>query len=1260
MKYNYLIGLGGSGGKIVKNLYDRLISERGKSFENKVECIVIDTDIGDLKKLSGVNTIRIGDGGIVGDVINDVAGDVLEWCPEPEGNTAFYSSTLSNGASQCRLKSRLCLANFLKNEHNELYEVLENALRVSSDDAEADFPKVLIASSIAGGTGSGTFIQTALYVKKFFRDHGISGTVVTGLFACPDIYAGVVTPTEITDIYANAYAVVRELNAFSLICGDQTTTAYGGEMDMDIEISTDCEGKLFTKNQKGRYGEKPYDVMYFIDKVNCLSRVRGGINSYYKAMADIAYTSFYTDITKEIWSIESNLMKRRIASPIAIYGSAGAAKMVYPFDDIVNYFASRSISDGMKSTWCELDNRWAIQLNEKKAVAKTNGRRYVPSASERAEKYIADFEDITKESFDSSTGFEFLGHQVKGNDDADRIEEFFNKIKVNAQSAFESNKKIIAAKEGYRIKEIDNSMETALRDLKNSDPVDDEGNVNPKVFETIVAIDGSVDNYSKEAVMAIADEAPMFAEKIFCVTDSAKYFDDNAMGIINSLLKKDGEWIHPLAARYILYSLKPKLDAKIAELGKDIDKPEVGDIEDFITYLKATFGDQKKVLDKTNSNLSNKAVLERKVKQLFVGKSNAAKAIREYFDKLRDVLILTDETLVKALQLFALKRIQPRINALIEEYESFFDNLPELMSKASAMTSDLESRHDKKNDAIYVCSKADIKKKMFDRINGDIDTQTGEVASNISKAIFESLRHNVGVAINGKSAANGGALGLSALFDNMLALVSKEILNTPEISKSVDRDIFSAMVFEYELLTDSNDVVAQYRENDEVKNAVDDFIMAKFRNLSAMSAPALLYNLKDPYSNAFVSDSGKLPEQTTHHRYVSHNATVKESMKSLLGGGGDGSDEAFFDFYSKIDNDLPTASDGGIIQIFPVISGKVDDKTILGYEAVDCLQPYQISAFDELGDGKYYKNYERQLARMDRSGASSMTPHLDKRWHKRGAMPYINVQKELECRLDLAKAFLYMIYKELVGYDKLENNFVGTNFVYHDFEVDSKANYIWFDGGYVNYKNPEKVIRWLENNEPLISRYASEFDKVVEAELRELQSYGGVVSVYKGQITKSSKLLKCLRFDTIRRIPVATSTTGKEKTITAVDPIGIIELAAKIHRSEEADIDKNYGELILDVLCLTVKKYAMKPFDEDRITNKDDGRNSDYLNYVDVRDHIMNKFFEAYIDPKKAAADDAEENVDVNEQTVAEVEIEASKAEDIKWARQRIQSEFSK
>ncbi|MBQ3075489.1 MAG: hypothetical protein IJC26_05420 [Clostridia bacterium] len=52
-----LIGLGGSGGKVISKLYERLIRERGEGFRSNVTCVAIDTDQDELNELAqlGVN-----------------------------------------------------------------------------------------------------------------------------------------------------------------------------------------------------------------------------------------------------------------------------------------------------------------------------------------------------------------------------------------------------------------------------------------------------------------------------------------------------------------------------------------------------------------------------------------------------------------------------------------------------------------------------------------------------------------------------------------------------------------------------------------------------------------------------------------------------------------------------------------------------------------------------------------------------------------------------------------------------------------------------------------------------------------------------------------------------------------------------------------------------------------------------------------------------------------------------------------------------
>ena len=303
---------------------------------------------------------------------------------------------------------------------------------------------ILVVSSIAGGTGSGIFIQTALYIKQFFRKYNLD-VQIHGLFSCPELYRNVVNNTEIPKIYANAYAVIRELNAFNLICGGKSEGSF--DYDIDIEISSSCEGKLFEKDSEGRYGDKPYDIMYFIDKINYLSRTLGELENYYIAMANIAYSHLYTDISGEVKSNESNELDVHSVCPTAIYGSAGASAIRYPYEDIIEYFASRSIEESVSTVWSVIDKKWQEHLNAKTASSVAAGySKYVPEENERGQTYISDFDSMTKSKAASRAEWSFLRRMVE-KDGTCLSDILLNTIVEKAAAEIQSDERIRKAKE---------------------------------------------------------------------------------------------------------------------------------------------------------------------------------------------------------------------------------------------------------------------------------------------------------------------------------------------------------------------------------------------------------------------------------------------------------------------------------------------------------------------------------------------------------------------------------------------------------------------------------------------------------------------------------------------------------------------------------------------------------------------------------------------------------------------------------------------
>lgn len=1222
MKNNYFIGLGGSGGKIITALYNRLLAERGKTFDSEVSCIAIDTDQGELGALAelGVQKICISGRGSVGEYYNALGGDAGEWCPNTANESVFFSDSLFNGASQCRMKSRLCFAALLKDPNNEFDRILEETMIVSStggDSNQAQDPIVLIASSLAGGTGSGIFIQTALYIKEFFRKRGIQKVNIYGLFACPDIYKSSVHSQQHRNLYSNAYAAIRELNALNLICGPDETTAYGGKLELDIEISTDCEGKLFEKDSRGRYGHKPYDNIYFIDKVNSLSSIRGGLDEYYKAMADIAYTHLYTPIKESIQSTESNTTKAHIVAPTAIYGSAGAATAKYPYEDILQYFAARSVwetvdpQDG-DSVWTALDLMWENHCTVKDHSAKQSGlAQYTPAPGDRAAHFIKEFDAAAKSGGITKTMFSFLAPMTE-RDGIDAVDRYMEQIKSYAKKELSDDERIKKAKTDCLLDDIATLHSDILIEIDEYSSSDGDA---ASVFDYIQQIDDGLQDYCKKSISYIVDDSIAFSNKIFCDDAGlAHVYDKEEISIINGLLynARTGEWVHPVAARYLLYSLKQKLDQQIHTLIDGFDTAD-DDANDFYRYLLAQVVEtQKTSLQNTEKDeLPNNEALKKVLEKTFGGKKRAKRGVDEYFADLEANLEVANQTFVDALLYFSFITVRRKIDALIEEFETFFDNIDEFIAQAKKKTAVFETMHDNVNGTVYVCASGDVKNKLYEKLGRSINTQTGETASEVSKALFTALRAKAAASLQASSKKKANVKQISknaeALLARMIEIVKESSEGNAQI-QTLDINVFQAMLKEYELLyPEQTDDIGNFSKENDAKERIRSFISAKMGALATMGAPALLYDKTDMYSGLFdkqvAGETLVKNKLSVNYRFISHSDGVAQSISDMLGDP-TGSSGKIVEFYKNCSNELPKDSELNTIDIRYVSSDTLDDRTLFFYSAVNCLQPYQINAFDELKGGVYYENYADAISEMERCQKFSMSPHLDKRWHKHGMMPYINVAKELDRRHDLAKAFIFALLYKKIGYE-LEG--VDARYVFSDANLKRGPEIIIHKGRSIPYNRINRVMNWFSNQESLIEYYASKLDTAIELELEELSKYSTAVSTYKTQIAQQSGILGWIKEDIIRPITVIGSRNGKAKTTRRLPAIGILELAYNLHISEENELDKDYGELLIDVLCDIFRRYAKAPYNADHIAQKAQGTES-YANYIDIRNHIAKDF----------------------------------------------------
>lgn len=164
MKKILLIGIGGTGSESVDILFKK-IKELGQQSDNDIAAIVLDTDTGDIAQIKNAVSISMADNSSVGTICDTLGKEYIrEWfpCDEP----SVRAQEMIKGAAQWRKKSYLAFLNAMNKPASR--SAFIGALEKMTLDPNATC-EVYIIASIAGGTGSGTFIPLALFVRHYLR-----------------------------------------------------------------------------------------------------------------------------------------------------------------------------------------------------------------------------------------------------------------------------------------------------------------------------------------------------------------------------------------------------------------------------------------------------------------------------------------------------------------------------------------------------------------------------------------------------------------------------------------------------------------------------------------------------------------------------------------------------------------------------------------------------------------------------------------------------------------------------------------------------------------------------------------------------------------------------------------------------------------------------------------------------------------------------------------------------------------------------------
>lgn len=340
------IGLGGSGSKIVNAIAGKLRRHPNWArFRDLIHVLCIDTnkaDLGAQKNVPESNRFLVSAFDRRSYVQRKRGKQEL---PEDKMVTQWvhpgyqFRDAQGAGAGQIRVESRLGLYYNLEEDRagilRALKRILDSQTRPDNPfrDNEDRVVNVLIYASVAGGTGSGGFLPMAYLVQDLIRDHGWGRANVVGTLLLPAVFTADVEQALHADINANGYAALKELEYVTKLGYE------GGPGTLDhVEFHYDP-----THPERHSISGRPFSLCYLVDKPAEIA-----VERYTNAISDSAFLQVFSPIigsqAGEYDNYDKHQKSLALGHCAVHYGSFGAALLIFPRADILQYSVLRYVS----------------------------------------------------------------------------------------------------------------------------------------------------------------------------------------------------------------------------------------------------------------------------------------------------------------------------------------------------------------------------------------------------------------------------------------------------------------------------------------------------------------------------------------------------------------------------------------------------------------------------------------------------------------------------------------------------------------------------------------------------------------------------------------------------------------------------------------------------------------------------------------------------------------------------------------------------
>lgn len=319
-----ILALGGSGKKSAINLRKLFFEKYNLKTLPIVDFLYLDTDINEIT-IEDENLYQFEPADIVDASIDSVQFEnvmanleglhphINSWFDKQKIMSAC-SGGVTDGAKKIRALGKLSF--FLK--YDEFAEKIEEKInRITSEptkestrrlllekgNIEPDFNdsfEIVLIGSLAGGTGSGSFLDIAFAAKNIAKKSVSKIPQMTAMLCLPSAFDGLVSD-ERNKAYANGYAALKELDYY-LNYYDALTKETSNDFLIDFE---------WERGIKQKVSAPPFNTVYLLEDSNMDGKKIGGLEALddiYRMIAEFLFLDFNeSSFSSKKRSLHSNL-----------------------------------------------------------------------------------------------------------------------------------------------------------------------------------------------------------------------------------------------------------------------------------------------------------------------------------------------------------------------------------------------------------------------------------------------------------------------------------------------------------------------------------------------------------------------------------------------------------------------------------------------------------------------------------------------------------------------------------------------------------------------------------------------------------------------------------------------------------------------------------------------------------------------------------------------------------------------------------------